>query len=232
MITTGFFALLSTVLFFTSYMENDTSFPKPPTPTEERELVLKVAGGCRESRDILIKHNMRLVVHIAKKYTNYPDIEELISVGAMGLIKGIDNFKPEKSPTLAAFCARCIENEMLMAMRSSKKFKNDVSLYDPIGTDKDGNELVRVDILPDSRKNVIDEVEERLNNDRLREIMAQTLPEKHLKIMHLRYGLNGDKPMTQKEVAKLFGISRSYISRIEKKCLEELRVKVEADRLR
>jgi len=223
MITSGFFALLSTILFFTSYMENDSSFPKPLTAEDELAMILKAKEGERAAYDSLVKHNMRLVVHIAKKYTNYHDIEELISVGAIGLIKGIKTYSPDKKTVLATYCARCIENEMLMAIRASKKFKNDVSLNDPIGTDKDGNELNRSDIIAEPGKSVIERVEEKMNNERLREVIKAVLDEREYQIIMLRYGLDGCDPLTQKEVAAKYLISRSYVSRIEKRALAKIK---------
>ena len=223
MLTGGFFALLSTILFFTSYMESDSSFPKPLTAAEEEEMILKAQAGVREARDALVKHNMRLVVHIAKKYTNYPDIEELISVGSIGLIKGINTFKHGKSTALATYCARCIENEMLMAIRSGKKHKNNRSLFDPLGTDKEGNELTLMDLLCDEEDTVISSVEAKLLKNRLLELVKEVLDEREHEIIMLRYGLNDDETLTQKEVAKKFNISRSYVSRIEKRALAKIK---------
>ena len=137
----GFFALLSGVLLLTSGIENNNSFPHPLSPDKEKEYLDKFHSGDLTARDVLVKHNLRLIVYIAKKYTNYPDKDELISVGTIGLIKAINTYKGDKSTALATYASRCIENEILMAMRSYKKRQNDLSLYDEVGTDKDGNPI-------------------------------------------------------------------------------------------
>lgn len=219
----GFFALLSSIMFFTSYMESDQSYPHPLSPEEEGELILKAQDGDKSARDKLVNHNMRLVVHIAKKYTNYPDIEELISVGSIGLIKGINSYKSGKNSTLATYCARCIENEMLMTIRANKKHKSTRSLYDPIGTDKDGNELCVMDLLCNEEDDVSDKIEKDIVSEKLLEILKTNLSDREYEILKYRYGLENAQTLPQREIADMFDISRSYVSRIEKKALDQVR---------
>ena len=173
---------------------------------------------------------MRLVAHIAKKYSNYGDNDELISIGSIGLIKAIESFKPDKGTQLATYASRCIENEILMTMRTSKKHRSNVSLNEPIGVDKDGNELVIMDMLCDDCS-VIEDVENSIMMEKLLRITKAVLDEREYEIIRLRYGLGGCGALTQREVAKKFDISRSYVSRIEKKALEKIKRSVNKEDL-
>lgn len=215
-------ALLKNLVIFSSYVSEKSSFPQPLSKEKEKEYIQKSLDGDKEAKEILVKHNLRLVAHIAKKYSNYGDNDELISIGSIGLIKAIDSFRPDKSTTLATYASRCIENEILMTMRTSKKHRSNVSLNEPIGVDKDGNELVIMDMLCDERS-LIDDVENDMMVEKLLKLTKEVLNEREFEIVRLRYGLGGCPALTQREVAKKFDISRSYVSRIEKKALEKIR---------
>ena len=222
--------LLKNLIIFSSYMTEKSSFPKPLSKEKEQEYLLLSAKGDKEAKEILVKHNLRLVAHIAKKYANYGDNDELISIGSIGLIKAIESFKSDKGTSLATYASRCIENEILMTMRTSKKHRSNVSLNEPIGVDKDGNELVIMDML-ESDKNVIDDVENSIMMEKLSAITKSVLDEREYQIIKLRYGLENTGALTQREVAKKFNISRSYVSRIEKKALEKIKKSVNKDDL-
>lgn len=217
----GFFSIIKNLMIFSSYVDSKNSFPRPLSEDKERYYIKLAEQGDKEAKDILIKHNLRLVCHIAKKYSNYPDNDELISVGSIGLIKAVNTYSLEKGTQLATYAARCIENEILMAIRSNKKHKNSISLNSPVGTDKEGNEMCLSDMLC-SEKNMINEVENDIIMEHIVSVMQNVLTPKEYKILSLRYPME-QKGLTQKEVAKIFGISRSYISRIEKKALEKVR---------
>lgn len=180
--------------------------------------------GDVDARDTLIKHNLRLVVYIAKKYTNYPDKDELLSVGTIGLIKAINTFKGDKSTTLATYASRCIENEILMTLRAQKKHSNNLSLYDEIGTDRDGNKLQIIDVLSVDEDSVFKQTEDEITRKSLRKIIRKHLTPREIKILNMRYGLLDDEPKTQQETASELGISRSYVSRLEKAILSKLRI--------
>ena len=222
--------LLKNLIIFSSYMTEKSSFPKPLSKEKEQEYLLLSAKGDKEAKEILVKHNLRLVAHIAKKYANYGDNDELISIGSIGLIKAIESFKSDKGTSLATYASRCIENEILMTMRTSKKHRSNVSLNEPIGVDKDGNELVIMDML-ESDKNVIEDVENSIMMEKLSAITKSVLDGREYQIIKLRYGLENTGALTQREVAKKFNISRSYVSRIEKKALEKIKKSVNKDDL-
>ncbi len=199
------------------------SFPRPLSPEEERKYVDLWLAGDIEARNVLIEHNLRLVAHIIKKYyTQADDADDLISIGTIGLIKGINTYRPEKGVRLATYASRCCENEILMYFRALKKSSGDISLSESIDVDGDGNTLSLMDIISQE-----DDMAERIGNGetcmRLREYVDTVLTEREAEIIRLRYGLRGAKPLTQRETATLCGISRSYVSRIEKKALEKLR---------
>lgn len=222
--------LLKNLIIFSSYMTEKSSFPKPLSKEKEQEYLKKSANGDKEAKEILVKHNLRLVAHIAKKYANYGDNDELISIGSIGLMKAIESFKSDKGTSLATYASRCIENEILMTMRTSKKHRSNVSLNEPIGVDKDGNELVIMDML-ESDQNVIEDVENTIMMEKLSQITKSALDEREYQIIKLRYGLENTGALTQREVAKKFNISRSYVSRIEKKALEKIKKSVNKDDL-
>lgn len=184
-------------------------------------------GGDKKARDLLIEHNLRLVVHIIKKYyAGCSDQDDLISIGTIGLIKGINSFNPEKGVKLATYASRCIENEILMYFRSLKKSAQDISMSDPIETDSEGNPLTLMDIIY-SDDTIVDDIDDKSKLRKLKELIDNIPGERDKTILTLRYGLSGREPMTQNEVAKLLGISRSYVSRIETRLLEKLREQLE-----
>ncbi|MBE6114464.1 MAG: RNA polymerase sporulation sigma factor SigK [Erysipelotrichaceae bacterium] len=214
--------LLRNVLPLFGYLKSQ-SFPQPLSPLEEERLVKLLVLGDRESRNLLIEHNLRLVAHIAKKYEgSKSQSEDLISIGTIGLIKAIDTFKPDKLNKLTTYAARCIENEILMHLRSIKKTYNDVSLNEPIGMDKDGNEVSLLDVV--DSKSTVDVVDVLFKKEQLKKLAKylQTLDEKEKEIIELRYGLNDQKVHTQRQIAKDKNISRSYVSRIEKRAFTKL----------
>lgn len=200
------------------------AFKNPLTPDEEKLYISKYMSGDLSARSALIEYNLRLVAHIARKYNSaVRDTEDLISIGTIGLIKAIDSYKPDKGCRLAGYAAKCIENEMLMALRQEKKKAREVSIYEPIGTDKEGNEIVIMDIISASSACPLDKM---ISNDQLAALpgcISGLLTPREQRIISLRYGLTGYAPLTQKEVAGLLRISRSYVSRIEKKALSKLR---------
>ena len=216
-------ALLGKLLFFTSAIGGKGSFPKPLPPEEEAKYLRLAAEGNKEAKDILVKHNMRLVAHIVKKYNGAAETDDLISVGSIGLIKAIDTYEPSRGTRLATYTARCIENEILMFIRAGKKHKSNVSLSDPVGTDKDGNELTIMDLLFEKEDKVFGSVEQSLMQEKFLAAVKRLLDERETTVICLRYALAGGVPMPQREVARRLKISRSYVSRIEKRALEKLR---------
>lgn len=220
------FLLLKNLLIFSSYVENKNSFPKPLTHEKEAEFLARAEAGDQEAIEILIRHNLRLVAHIAKKYSNYPDSDELISIGSIGLIKAIRTYKTGHGTQLATYAAKCIENEILMTLRVNKKYKGNVSLSDPVGTDRDGNELTFLDLLCEEEDSVIADVENSMLIEKVMEIVKGCLDGREYEIIKMRYGLNNTPALTQREVAEKFDISRSYISRIEKKALNKIKAAI------
>ncbi len=218
----GLFEIIGSIVLFVGYIVGNNSFPTPLTSAEEREYIDKFKAGDLEAKNILIERNLRLVVHIAKKFSSIKEVEDLISVGTIGLIKGIESFDYTKGTKLATYAARCIENEILMLIRNTKKIKNEVFLQDPIGTDKDGNEISLIDILNSGEDTIIDIVEQKIAINKMYKKLGNVLNEKEQIIIKLRYGLIDGKIKTQKEIAKKLNISRSYVSRIEKKALTKL----------
>lgn len=221
------FLLQFIVSLFSSFVPlagsiNNQAFPNPLTPEEEEYYLMLMAKGDREAREKLIEHNLRLVAHIVKKYQNQTDDkEDLISIGTIGLIKAIDSFSPDKGTKLATYAARCIDNEILMLFRSTKKMRNDVSLYDPIGYDKEGNEICLIDVVRDEDKDLNDIIIQQLAIEKI-EKNLKSLTQRERDIIVRRFGLENHKEETQQEIAKSYGISRSYVSRIEKRALMKL----------
>lgn len=200
------------------------TFPKPLSTKEEQEYLQRWFEGDSEAREVLIERNLRLVAHIAKKYDSAEkDIEDIISVGTIGLIKGIDSFKVDKNIRLATYASRCIENEILMLFRSEKKLFREVYIQEAIGTDNSGNEISLIDVIESEDIDVTDKIELDDNIFKLFEYIDKALTEREKEIITLRYGIKGGKEVTQREIAKQYGISRSYVSRIEKRALEKLR---------
>ena len=177
----------------------------------------------------MVKHNLRLVAHVVKKYQGADDNDDLISTGTIGLIKAINTFDPGKGTQLATYTARCIENEILMLIRSNKKHLNQVSLYGSVGTDKDGNELTLVELIPDESDAISEQIEKKMRNEKFASFVKNSLSDREYVVVRLSYGLEGAIPLPQREVAKLLKISRSYISRIEKKALERIRQKMKEE---
>lgn len=219
-------------MLFASKLDNSNSFPHPLSPEKEKEYIKKFREeGDISARDTLIKYNLRLVAYIAKKYTNYPDQDELISVGTYGLIKAITSFQPDKNTQLATYASKCIENEILMAMRSYKKRQGNISIFETIGMDKDGNEMMLIDLLSVDEESVYSKMECELLRDSLRKIVGKYLNEREQNIINYRFGLSGGTTMTQQEVADILNISRSYVSRIEKTALNKLKNAIRKENL-
>ncbi|MBE5956474.1 MAG: sigma-70 family RNA polymerase sigma factor [Lachnospiraceae bacterium] len=200
------------------------SFLKPLTTEEETQYLKQMKEGDLEARSKLIEHNLRLVAHIVKKYNNMDrDLEDLISIGTIGLIKAVDTYDISKGNKLVTYASRCIENELLMLFRKEKKCSKEVSIYEPIGTDKEGNEISLMDIIGCEDESVFHRLLYTMNKKKLYEELAQMADAKEKKVLILRYGLYGGEELPQREVGKIMGISRSYVSRIEKRALESLR---------
>ncbi len=214
-------------LFLIGYVAGSVAFPKPLSPEEEEECLRRMRQGDSGARDELIERNMRLVAHIVRKYSGQGqgswEADDLISVGSIGLIKGISTYREDKCTRLSTYLARCIENEILMLLRSDKKTKNEVSLQDPIGQDGEGNALTLMDVLTYEEEDVLDRLDQRMKYSRVRKCMGKVLDEREKTVIEMRYGLRDGEEHTQKETAKVLGVSRSYVSRIEKKALEKLK---------
>lgn len=214
---------LKPIFFLVSYISSSTSFPQPLSPEEEAMYLLRYKQGDEEARNILVERNLRLVAHIVKKYSNSGrDVDDLISIGTIGLIKGITSFDQSKGTRLSTYSARCIENEILMTFRSSKKTKMEVFLQDPIGVDKEGNEISLLDVLGTDADDVVDQVELKMQIVKLYSKMANVLKGRERTVIELRYGICNNDCKTQREIAKILGISRSYVSRIEKRAITKL----------
>ena len=200
------------------------TFPKPLSQMEEKECLERCKGGDQSARNMLIEHNMRLVAHVVKKY-QCPDYEteDLLSVGTIGLIKAVNTFNADKGHKLVTYAARCIENEILMLLRSEKKLVREVSLYEPIGTDKEGNEINLLDIMESEETDMAAQIALSGDVKRLYKLIDKVLTKREKMIVSKRYGLYQQTPVTQREIAKTMGISRSYVSRIEKRAVEKLR---------
>lgn len=220
----GLLNLISKIFFFSGAVKNGGSFPRTLTIEEERAYIELSLKGDKDARDALIRHNLRLVAHIAKKFSGCGiESDDLISIGSIGLIKAVETFSPEKGTMLATYLARCIENEILMTIRRNKKYKNEVSLSEAVGVDREGNELTLMDLLFNAEDAVFSEVDAKLVAGRVVSVMREILSKREFEIMCMRFGLQNRKQLTQREVANKLGISRSYISRIEKKAVEKIR---------
>ena len=203
------------------------TFKKPLSPDEEREYLARYREGDEQARNLLIEHNLRLVAHVAKKYqAPEHDPDDLISIGIIGLIKAVMTFNSEKNSRLATYAARCIENEILMMLRSRKKLTREVSMYEKIGTDQEGKDLQIMDILESEPVDVIEDLETRKNIRKLRDCIHEVLDDRELLVISERYGLFGKEELPQREIAKKLGISRSYVSRLEKRALEKLKKQI------
>lgn len=216
-------AIGANLLFFILHIQNGSGFPKPLSAKEELEYLEKMANGDKNARGVLIERNLRLVSHICKKYySKTNDNDDLISIGTIGLIKAIDSFDYTKGTRLSTYAARCVENEILMYFRSLKKQNGEVLLGDTIDTDKDGNPLTIEDVISDDR-DIVEELNDKRRWLEVKEIIENMEDPREKEIIILRYGLNNAKPLTQREVAQRLNISRSYVSRIEKKILNDIR---------
>lgn len=232
MLLEGFFAIFSNILLFTAKLDNTNSFPRQLSPEKEKEYLIRLQNtGDLEARNVLVKHNLRLVVFIAKKYVNYPDADELISVGTLGLIKAINTYNVNKGSSLATYASRCIENEILMTMRNYKKRAQDVSIYDSIGCDKEGNELSIIDLLQTDEHSVYDNLDNEFLRKTINRLINKYLSHREKVIIEMRFGLLDGISRTQQYVANKLGISRSYISRIEKRALSKLKKAISCEKL-
>ena len=210
---------LSNLLYFALHLERNGTFPKPLNAAKERECFELLEQGDNDARNKLIEHNLRLVAHIVKKYySSTRDHDDLISIGTIGIIKAVGPFDYNKGTRFATYASRCIENEILMHFRSIKKSAGDIYINEPIDTDKDGNQLTLMDIISDDSC-IVDIIDLKIKSEQLYKFIERTLDEREQAIIKHRYGLYGCRPLTQREVAKILGISRSYVSRIEKKAL-------------
>lgn len=214
-------AVVKEIVLLVSYLNNN-SFPQPLSPKEEQQYLKRMAQGDPDARSVLIERNLRLVAHVIKKFENTgEDQEDLISIGTVGLIKAIDSFNGNKGTRLATYAARCIENEILMHIRVITKRKAEVLLQDPIGTDKEGNEITLLDVLGTDAEEVLDEVDKKILEAKLYDIIL-SLKKRERTVLAMRFGLPMGRRQTQKEIAKNLGISRSYVSRIEKKVIAKI----------
>ncbi len=227
MITETFINFINRVMCFTSFVQKSSGFPNPLTSEEELECITKFKNdGDIDAKNRLIYHNLRLVAHIVKKYNTAGEADDLISVGTIGLIKAINTYELNKGTQLSTYAARCIENEILMLIRLNKKHNSVYSLDESLGQDKDGNDVTLQDVLGNDVDELSNEVETKILSEELLKILKQTLTEREFKIICMRFGLYNTIPLTQLEVAKKLGISRSYISRIETKVLKDIREKL------
>lgn len=226
MIVESFMMFIQKIMFFSSYINSNSSFPKPLTAEEEREYIIKYENGDENAKKILIHHNLRLVAHIVKKYNQADEADDLISVGSLGLIKAINSYKSNHGTQFSTYAAKCIENEILMLIRANKKHKSNISIEDILGTDDENNELTIGDLSYDEDVNIENQVEGKFVSEKLMVILEKFLSKRECEIICLRYGLNSNPILTQQEVADKLGISRSYISRLEKKAIEVLRKKI------
>lgn len=214
--------LIRNLLFLIGYVSGNGAFPKPLSDEEEQDCIRRMREGDTKAKNMLIEHNLRLVAHISKKYSNENNAEDLISIGTIGLIKGVNTFNPDKNPKLATYIARCIENEVLMYLRTLKKQSCEISMDECIGSDREGNSMSLSDILPADDEDIADAISARYDARVLRSVMSKVLKKNEYDILCWRYGLDNMPRKTQREVAKILGISRSYVSRIEKKALGKL----------
>ena len=214
---------IAKITFFAGSVINGSCFPKPLSKEEESKCIELVLKGDKSAKDKLVTHNMRLVAHMVKKYSGSAEADDLISVGSIGLMKAVNTFDPKKGTGFATYTARCIENEILMLLRQSKKYKAEVSLSDGIGQDKEGNELTLIDLLSGDPEEVFERVDRSIEREKLLKFLKENLSKREYTVIVLRYGLKGERVYAQREVASFLKISRSYISRIENKAIEKLK---------
>ena len=229
MIVESFIAFMNKIMLFSAYVNNASNFPKPLTQEQEKAYFEAYKKGDKNAKDKLVSHNLRLVVHVAKKYCQTAESDDLISVGSIGLIKAVNTFDYDKNTQFSTYAARCIENEILMLLRVNKKHIPVMSLNESLGKDKEGNDVAIQDIIPDENQNVSVQVENQVLTEKLLQIIKKSLSQREYEIMCMRYGLNNTPVYTQREIAKKLKISRSYISRLEKKSLDILREKTKKE---
>lgn len=226
MILENFAVFISKIMAFSAFISTANGFPKPLEPEEEKRLFKLFKAGDIDAKNKLIHHNLRLVTHIVKKFSSAGEADDLISVGTIGLIKGINTYQEGKGSQLSTYAARCIENEILMLLRTTKKHKQVASLSETLGTDKDGNQIELMDVIASDEEELEDTISKSIMHDKMCEIINRNLTEREQQIIKLRYGIGGTSPLPQREVAIKLGISRSYISRLEKKAMQIIKEKV------
>ena len=219
----SFLGFIQNAIVVFGYIQSGNLFPEPLSPDDEKICIENMANGDEEARNILIERNLRLVAHITKKYASSNiNTDDLISIGTIGLIKGINSYKASKGVKLATYVSKCIDNEILMYLRSTKKLNSEVYLNDTIGKDKDDNVITLEEVLENDDKSIDEIVDTKMKLKKMYGKIKEVLKEREKTIIELRFGLTGKKPKTQKEIAKMMGISRSYVSRIETKAIEKL----------
>lgn len=230
MIVESFMAFMNKIMLFSAYVNNASNFPKPLSEKQEKEYFEVYKKGDKTAKEKLISHNLRLVVHVAKKYGGSAESDDLISVGSIGLIKAVNTFEYGKNTQFSTYAARCIENEILMLLRINKKHLQVMSLNESLGKDKDGNDVALQDVIQ-NEEDVIENVENSVLNEKLVEVAKSCLSEREFQILTMRYGLNNTPVYAQREIAKKLNISRSYISRLEKKALDQIKEKIKKEKL-
>jgi len=230
---TGFLEFLKVATFCVGYIQGTNLFPEPLSSEEEKKCLERMKNGDDEARNLLIEKNLRLVAHVCKKYANTNvDQDDLISIGTIGLIKGINSFNSDKGSKLSTYVSRCIDNEILMHLRATKKINNEVYLNEPIGKDKDDNVVTLQDVLENDDKSIEDVVDTKMKLKLLYNKIKDVLKDREKTIIELRFGLDGSKPKTQHEIAEMLNISRSYVSRIETKAISKLSNSIEKRKLK
>lgn len=223
MIFETYMAFIQKLMFFSCYINNNSSFPKPLTAEQESQYIKLMKAGDEKAKEILIHHNLRLVAHIVKKYSQADEADDLISVGSLGLIKAINTYEPDKGTQFSTYAAKCIENEILMLLRVNKKHKGTISIEDVLSSDSDDNEIALIDIMVETSSDVEKQVEDCVISKKLDHLLQTHLSKREYYIICLRYGLKNRPALTQREVAAMMHISRSYISRLEKKALDTIK---------
>lgn len=231
MVFESFMAFMHKILLFSSFVNTANGFPKPLSIEDEKKYFQQFKEGDKKAKDILISHNLRLVAHVVKKYSSAGEADDLISVGSIGLIKAINTFEYGKGTQLSTYAARCIENEILMLIRMSKKHRQVVSLNEYLSDEKDGSEMELGEIVGCEKEDLLQQVENNIVNEKLMKIVKKTLNKREYSIVCMRYGLEGTPALTQREVAEKLGISRSYISRLETKALEIIQKEIIKNKL-
>ncbi len=230
MIVESFIAFINRIMLFSAYVNNASNFPKPLSAKQEKEFFAAFRKGDKVAKDKLISHNLRLVVHIVKKYSGSAESDDLISVGSIGLIKAVNTYQDGKNTQFSTYAARCIENEILMLLRSNKKHLSVLSLGESLGKDKEGSDITLQDVIPNAEFDLQESVENSLLAEKFMDIIKKSLSQREYEIMKMRYGLGNTPAYTQREIAKKLNISRSYISRLEKKSIDLIREKTKNEK--